>query len=344
MSRTLLLAALLNLTACFPALPEGERNDTSEGPDLDEDGYAASEGDCNESNPDIYPGATEICDGIDNDCDGRLDDGDEVLGETLGVFFLDADGDGYGAVSSPKPSCAIPAGYAAEAGDCDDQDATIHPEADESCNGQDDDCDLLVDDADEVDSSLLTVFHPDADGDGFGDPAASILACSEQAGYTSDDRDCDDTRNDVNPAATEICDGVDDDCDVSVDDADASVDANSFSTWYRDADLDGFGATDDQVEACAAPSSTYVAEDGDCDDEASAVGPGAPEICDGMDNDCNGLTDSDDPGLDPSALGSWYLDADGDGYGRADFIIEWVRIRSDDTHPERFQQLVVCLT
>ncbi|MCP3980258.1 MAG: sialidase, partial [bacterium] len=97
------------------------------------------------------------------------------------------------------------------------------------------------------------------------------------------------------------------DCDGATDD-----DGVGASTWYRDADGAGYGAAGDATTACAQPAG-YVSDDAACDDGATAVNPGAAEACgDGIDNDCDGATDDDGVGS-----GTWYRDADGDGYGDA---------------------------
>ncbi|MFT5583669.1 MAG: hypothetical protein ACI9VR_001249 [Cognaticolwellia sp.] len=80
-------------------------------------------------------------------------------------------------------------------------------------------------------------WYPDFDGDGFGDSAHSFSACSAPANYVADALDCDDTNSAVNPSATEVCNGIDDNCDGNLDDASA-LDA---LTWFADSDGDGFG-------------------------------------------------------------------------------------------------------
>ncbi|MDP2316603.1 MAG: putative metal-binding motif-containing protein [Pseudomonadota bacterium] len=92
-------------------------------------------------------------------------------------------------------------------------------------------------------------WYPDADGDGFGDAAGAVLACAAPGGFLADATDCDDTQAAVNPAATEVCNATDDDCDGVVDEDDAA----DASTWYADADADGFGDAAASVLACAAP-------------------------------------------------------------------------------------------
>jgi nitrous oxidase accessory protein NosD len=183
--------------------------------------------DCDDSMSSIYPGAAEVCNGLDDDCDGNID-----------LTEDDSDADGY-------RSCD---------GDCDDSNPDIKPGATELCNGIDDDCDTDIDEG-------LSV---DMDGDGHN----PIGDCGAQAD------DCDDLRMDAYPGAPELCNGLDDDCDGQV-----PVD---------ELDVDGDG-----IAAC----------DGDCDDDDDQIFPGQIENCDGIDEDCDGLVDE---GLS--------VDVDGDGY------------------------------
>ncbi|MFT3948705.1 MAG: MopE-related protein [Agriterribacter sp.] len=102
--------------------------------------YPSAEKDCNDSNPDIHPGATEICDGIDNNCDGQVDEG------LLFWIYPDNDGDGYGIDEGKIYSCNVPYGYADHGGDCKDDDNAIYPGAEEICgDGIDNDCDGQID-------------------------------------------------------------------------------------------------------------------------------------------------------------------------------------------------------
>jgi hypothetical protein len=117
------------------------------------------------------------------------------------------------------------------------------------------------------------------------------MGWEQPGGYVVDNTDCDDTRSGVSPAATEYCDALDDDedCDGLADDDDPSVSASTFDTWYVDGDGDGYGGSS-TLDACDIPSG-YIAADGDCDDTDGAISPAAAEVCDGVDNDCDGTID-----------------------------------------------------
>jgi len=295
MTRWLLwFALLLVLPACNP-----------EDPDLldeDGDGFTPAEGDCDDAEIRVNPVAPELCDGLDNDCDLLIDEGDDVIGAA--TWYLDVDGDGYGRLDQSKLGCEAPEAYVDNSDDCDDMDESIHPGADELCDGVDRDCDGVRDD-EAVDAPT---WYIDDDEDGYGSSDYTLASCFRPDGYREDDTDCDDLHATVHPDAAEICDGLDNDCD-GVTDPDDAEDAGS---WYEDLDGDGYGAEATLVVSCTAPSgSVDVARD--CDDGDSEVHPDADEICDAIDNDCNDLVDLDDPGLVDSSV--WYADLDGDTYG-----------------------------
>jgi hypothetical protein len=247
------------------------------GADNDGDGFSVTEGDCDDLDPTVYPGAPENQDSVDNDCDGLIDEGAEDV---------DDDGDGFSDIQ----------------GDCDDTNPDIFPGAVEIENGLDENCNGLIDDQTDA---------YDDDGDGFteyeGDcndsnsaihPAAPELLdgvdndCDDvvdentvgndddRDGYSELEGDCDDGNVATYPGAPELPDGQDNDCNGLIDDG-------AFIT-----DDDGDGWTD-------------LA--GDCDDTNPYTYPGAPEYLDGLDNDCDGIADED---MDE-------VDGDNDGFSEA---------------------------
>ncbi|MFZ5478645.1 MAG: MopE-related protein [Myxococcota bacterium] len=265
------------------------------------EGYVADATDCDDVDAASYPGATEVCDLEDNDCDGTPDDG----ATDPRTYYQDADGDGYGDSAVSATGCGAPTGYVEADGDCDDADAAKSPGATELCNGADDDCDGEVD----SDSPDAVAYHPDVDGDGYGDADTVSSSCSPVSGWIEDGSDCDDGDATAYPGGTEVCDGGDDDCDGATDESDA-VDA---ATWYIDADNDDYGDPSVVATACDAPVG-YADNADDCDDTLAESNPGTRESCDGIDNDCDTETDEDDA-YDAT---TWYADDDLDGYGDPD--------------------------
>ena len=142
-------------------------------------------------------------------------------------------------------------------------------------------------------------WYGDGDGDGYGDPNDPVNSQTQPDGYVDDNTDCNDGDASINPAAAETCNGVDDDCD-------GSTDEEVQNTYYRDSDGDGYGNPNDSTQACSAPAD-YVTDSTDCNDADAAINPGAQEIFDGIDNDCDGSIDED--------LNTYYRDSDRDGYG-----------------------------
>jgi hypothetical protein len=292
----LLLSALF-LAACNPTDPKGYEEPPDTVLDDDGDGFTTEEGDCNDQDASIYPGLPEVCDGLDNNCDGVVDEG------VATTYYADTDSDGYGDPDSSKDDCGAPAGYVSIATDCDDHSSSTWPGAPELCDELDNDCDGLIDDG------TGFTMYADLDGDGFGDPNSPIVVCTPLSGYVLDDRDCDDVRPESYPGASEICDGYDNDCDGLTDEE--AVDA---TTWYYDADGDGYGNCAAGVDACTAPNgyvSATFSSQCDCNDGRAESNPGATEVCNGFDDDCDGSVDEE------GFTGTWYGDADGDGYGDA---------------------------
>ena len=129
-------------------------------------------------------------------------------------------------------------------------------------------------------------WYADADGDGFGDPDAAIVACEPEVGYVADASDCDDGNEDIHPDADEHCDDVDEDCNGIVDDN--PVDGEPY---YADVDGDGYGDPE-SVVWCVAPEG-YVDNADDCNDGDDAVHPEATDICNDVDDDCDAEFDED---------------------------------------------------
>ncbi len=112
-------------------------------PDNDSDSSFASwcgGQDINDSDPSINPNATEVCNGVDDDCDGIVDENLTI------TYYADSDSDGFGDASTTIDACALPAGYVNNSEDCDDSNDQVKPNATEVCNGVDDDCNGQVDD------------------------------------------------------------------------------------------------------------------------------------------------------------------------------------------------------
>lgn len=260
------LLALALLVGCAPV-------------DEDFDGVPADQ-DCDDNDNLVFPGAVEMCDGIDNDCNGVEDD-DYARGGL--IYYIDADGDGFGATSGTKESCAQPEGYVANATDCDDTLDSVNPGADETCNLTDDNCNGQIDD-DAVDAPE---WHADWDQDGYGSQSLVVKACEAPEGYLADAQDCNDFDRNTNPLADEVCDRLDNNCDGDIDE-DSAVDALE---WYGDVDGDGYGDLESPRMACWQPAG-YTLDSTDCDDSTGAINPGAEEICrDGLDNNCNESAD-----------------------------------------------------
>ena len=318
--------------------------DTIPSEDGDRDGY--TDDDCNDEDPAIHPGADEVCDRFDNDCDGGVDEADAVDAPT---WHQDDDGDGYGTDDSTRVACDLPHGYAAHGGDCDDDDPAFHPGASEpdctdpkdyNCDGStgyddvdndgvpacedcddtsayhypgaperceltDEDCDGAVDE-DAIDAET---FYGDADGDGYGGPTFTIQACEAPSAYVAANDDCDDLDPSSHPGGTEVCDDGDNDCD-------GDTDEGVTTTFWIDADGDGYGDANTETDSCSEPPG-YSPNAEDCDDSDPSAWPGGVEVCDGADNDCDGDTDGDALGAD-----AFFTDDDGDGYGDPDTRVE----------------------
>lgn len=171
-------------------------------------------------------------------------------------------------------------GFTTEAGDCDDGNADVNPDAIEVCGGLDEDCDGVTD---EEDSEGCEPFFEDADGDGYGSSSACL--CGPEGDYTAEvDGDCDDSDPSSYPGAAETCDEKDSDCDGTTSDEDSA----GCAVYFTDADGDGYG-TEPSACLCEPRDDLTTTLERDCDDTNSLVNPAATETCDdGLDNDCDG--------------------------------------------------------
>jgi hypothetical protein len=273
--------------------------------DMDADGWGASNGvgcevpegavlisgDCEDDNPAVHPEAEELCNDVDDNCDGQIDEG---LSQT---FYADLDGDGYGTPTEATSDCMAPDGYVDNADDCDDTASVISPDSLEICNYQDDNCNGVIDE------DLQTLVYPDMDGDGFGLLAEPALHCGTPAGYSTTPGDCADDDDTRHPMADEHCNGIDDDCDGLIDDSPVS----GTILFWADMDGDGHGYGE-ALAGCSPPPEGYSESDDDCDDMDASRSPSSPEVCNDRDDNCNGT-------IDEGAISLFYEDNDGDGYG-----------------------------
>jgi hypothetical protein len=365
---------------CNPATYGFRDSDMDGAPDAmccNEDGAGGMRcgDDCDDMRPGVSPSDGESCNGIDDDCDGTIDE------DVLNTYYIDGDDDDYGVddAATNVTACFTPSGYADRAGDCDDGAGAIHPglpdlcdamgvdddcngtpndppggcmctgtdsrpcvasgvcsAGTESCNGgawgacsitavpevcdgRDEDCDGVVDDG------TQTTCFADGDGDGYaasGAPATPLCPASGgfggcPSGYTTrlpvaTTIDCDDTVYATSPAGVESCNGVDDDCDGMADEL-------LRVTCYLDVDNDTYsaaGATSSSQCADSTRTLTGLCPIGytnrapspaDCDDLVPGRSPAAVEVCDGVDQDCDGT-------IDETVAVSCYPDVDNDTY------------------------------
>ncbi len=262
--------------------------------------YSATEfGDCDDQNPQIFPNADEVCaNNKDDNCDGEVDEESSL---NCQPFYEDTDGDGYGINMSTRCLCVAEPGWAAEPGDCDDTESSVNPGETETCGtGFDDDCDGAQN---TENAEGCNTYYYDADEDGYGLPGDNKCLCAPEGVYGGiQPGDCDDGDAERFPANLEVCDAKDNNCN-------GQVDEGVETTYYRDDDNDGFGGFI-TIEACPGDEPDgYSDQSGDCTDYNNQIFPGQTELCNEIDDDCNGQIDD---GLPQSQV---YVDLDGDGFG-----------------------------
>lgn len=252
-------------------------------------------GDCNDAAAGVNPDAVELCDAVDNNCNGKVDD-------TTKSWWLDHDTDGHG---DPKieivGGCSgVQKNFVANNDDCNDSDGNMFAGNKEICDGIDNDCDT------QVDEGVKSTFYADVDGDGQGDPKKPMLACVPSKEIVVLNNDCDDGNKKVFLGAAEVCNLVDDDCD-------GKTDEDVLTVFYKDSDGDGHGDPKQTLEACSLPPGATETKD-DCNDDPKSgknVFPSAAEVCNEIDDNCDGKTDE-------GVKLSFYFDNDGDGFAGAE--------------------------
>ena len=293
---------------CDGTTPTDETDDDSDGSvecsfdsgGWDGDSSVTAGDDCDDGDSTVYEGASELCDGQDNDCDGSTpSDETDTDGDGAVECSIDSGGwDGTSAVTSGD--------------DCDESDDTIYDGASELCDGQDNDCDGSLDDS-----------ESDLDGDGY-------VECSEDSngwdgsttptGYD----DCDDDDSTVNAGESEVCDGQDNDCDGTTpsdetdDDGDGYVECSVDSGGWDGSSSVTSGDDCDDAEQYVYPGAAENESSTDCMSDVDEDGYGSDSVSSGITagTDCDDASDTVYPGIAPNDSSSACMeDDDGDQYG-----------------------------
>ncbi|GGH43288.1 GEVED domain-containing protein [Mangrovimonas yunxiaonensis] len=344
------------------ACPLDSNNDSDGDGVCDSEDVCPDFNDLADADGDNVPDGCDVCpnhdDAIDSDGDGIPDgcdncedaDEDGICADTdcndndanIGVpttWYADADNDGYGDPSDTTEACQQPDGYVANNADICigfddnlDADGDGVPDGCDDCEDADEDGICADTDCNDNDANIgaPTTWYADADNDGYGDPSDTIEACEQPDGYVANNADICigfddnlDADGDGIPDGCDDCEDADDDgicADTDCNDNDANIGAPT--TWYADADNDGYGDPSDTTEACQQPDG-YVANNADIcigfDDNLDADGDGIPDGCDNCeDADEDGICadiDCNDNDANIGARTIWYADVDGDGYG-----------------------------
>jgi hypothetical protein len=204
--------------------------------------------DCNDARADVKPGANDVCDSVDNNCNGSIDE------NGFTTFYQDLDHDNYGNSSASMLTCNAPQDYVPTGGDCQDGNPNIHPNAAETCDQADNNCNGSPDEG------LATqTYYFDNDGDTYGNSSSPIVRCNAPSGYVATGGDCVDTNAAIRPNASEVCNGTDDNCAGGPDEG------LTFAYYYQDSDNDGYGAVFSYRYECAQPAG-YTTDFSDCND------------------------------------------------------------------------------
>ena len=240
--------------------------------DFDGDGFT-SDMDCDENNALVNPGAIEVCNLIDDNCDGSIDE------SFINIFYEDLDNDTHGSTVTTV-SCTQPDGFVLVAGDCNDNDPTVNPGAADICNSVDDDCNSNTTDGSGETAPLNSNQHG---------------VCFQSSQFCSNGSWTDVYTPILNYELTELsCDSLDNNCDNNTDE-------NLTTDFFADLDNDTFGDINTSIAACSLPEN-YTADSLDCNGDNNTIHPGAAELCNGIDDNCDGAIDESFPDFDNDTI------------------------------------------
>ncbi len=250
--------------------------------------------DCNDGNFNVNPGAKETCATAgDDNCNNKAQ---ELGAAGCKIYWYDPDFDGFGSVTHPPRCQCYPDAQtkytATKPGDCDDGKGNIGPNKTETCATPfDDNCDGSDND---INAIGCTKFYVDADKDGYGKKGSNAVCMCKPivaSNFTAkNNKDCNDGNKNVKPGVKDTCKtpGVDDNCDGKTD----PENSTGCKKLYYDGDGDGWGVGAARCFCNSLPQLKFTAtKAGDCDDKVKTRRPGAPELCNGIDDDCDKVAD-----------------------------------------------------